>query len=480
MAADWYCEIDGETHGPMTADQLKQLATDGKLQPAHPVWKEGMQKTVPARSVKGLFDSAAATAAALAEVSKRPPAANALIPAPKKEEDLIEFEMVGEVDEIEEVEELAELEVIEPEPSPKKSARPDKEEEQEAELVEDEPEPEPELLAEIEVTYRAGLPDLDGETVGKLCVETTGLRFLFEDGDEEEEYPISFKKIENVMEPCKGDFPKAMKRKALAKNLGGKAGKLAAGLLGKWMGGDAGKLVGKVGGAAGDLTAGSGNLGKPPRNRITVVARLRKQRCKIYFDVHGADGFEMTQEAKLLFKQIQKARDKFTRTEAEGGEANINIVVNHVGAEENETSTRETPVRGLPFKEAAVRGGGGALAALPPMTGKPFRVMSDGRIRGPFSLEELRTLVGSGKLGDADLIGVETWLPLATLGGLVAAGGGAIARGGSEAAAEDEEVEVFEGDYEEVEDDSDAEEQVPVSKTEDGDSIPMDDEFQIG
>ena len=53
MPADWYCEIDGEQHGPVTSLELKQLATDGKLQPSHPVWKEGMQKKVPAQSVKG-------------------------------------------------------------------------------------------------------------------------------------------------------------------------------------------------------------------------------------------------------------------------------------------------------------------------------------------------------------------------------------------------------------------------------------------
>ena len=56
MTADWYCEINGEQHGPVTSAQLRQLAVARKLQPSHPVWKEGMQKKVQARTVKGLFD----------------------------------------------------------------------------------------------------------------------------------------------------------------------------------------------------------------------------------------------------------------------------------------------------------------------------------------------------------------------------------------------------------------------------------------
>ena len=60
MVADWYCVIDNRQFGPITAVQLKQLATTGKLQPSHLVWKEGMQNRVPAQSVKGLFDAGSA------------------------------------------------------------------------------------------------------------------------------------------------------------------------------------------------------------------------------------------------------------------------------------------------------------------------------------------------------------------------------------------------------------------------------------
>ena len=224
MAADWYCEIDGVQHGPVTAVQLKQLATDGKLQPAHPVWKEGMQARVPARSVKGLFDSAGQAATPVAEREQSAPA-----PRPKEEEDLVEFEMVGE----EPAADLVELEEIEPiEEEPVKAIK-EKDKGKKEEVLEEEPEPE--LIAEVAVIYREGLPDLDGPVYGMLQVESTGLRFLFEEDGEEDEYGASpFKKVESILEPAKGDFPPSMKKKALGKKIGGTAGKLAAGMVGKW------------------------------------------------------------------------------------------------------------------------------------------------------------------------------------------------------------------------------------------------------
>src|SRR4051794_5782187 len=52
---------------------------------------------------------------------------------------------------------------------------------------EDEPEeaPEPELLAEASVTYREGLPDIQGPKLATLFVESVGLRFEFEEDEDE-------------------------------------------------------------------------------------------------------------------------------------------------------------------------------------------------------------------------------------------------------------------------------------------------------
>lgn len=56
MAAVWYYLKNGQRLGPVSAADLKNLATAGELVPDDPVWKEGMAGWEPARSVKGLFE----------------------------------------------------------------------------------------------------------------------------------------------------------------------------------------------------------------------------------------------------------------------------------------------------------------------------------------------------------------------------------------------------------------------------------------
>lgn len=55
MAANWHYAKGGEKHGPITAAQLKELATTGQLSPDDLVWREDMTEWRRARSVKGLF-----------------------------------------------------------------------------------------------------------------------------------------------------------------------------------------------------------------------------------------------------------------------------------------------------------------------------------------------------------------------------------------------------------------------------------------
>ncbi len=264
MPADWYCEVDGKQHGPVTAGQLKQLATDGKLQPSHPVWKMGMKTKVPAKTVKGLFDAAAAPAAAA-------PSSSAADTG----------RLLASVLEPTQEEEFDELETIEP----------DSEED----------------LVEIET--------IDEEVV------------------EEEPEPPRKKRIEPEKKPV-GKVKKEAKK-------------------------------------------------APPQSRAGTAT-----------------------------------------------------------------------------------------------SGKPFRVMSGGVVRGPYSLEELRGLLRAGKLGEDDLIGVETWLPVATLSGLSGAVGSAPAARGDadEEVAEDLDEEF--GDFEEVEEEE-VKEKKPA-KTDDDGSLPVDDEFHIG
>jgi hypothetical protein len=61
MAANWHYANGGEKHGPITASQLKELATTGKLSPDDLVWREDMKEWRKASTVKGLFPEDHAT-----------------------------------------------------------------------------------------------------------------------------------------------------------------------------------------------------------------------------------------------------------------------------------------------------------------------------------------------------------------------------------------------------------------------------------
>jgi hypothetical protein len=52
----WYYEVSGEQHGPISPSQLKQLATSGQLKPTDLVRHNGMQHWAPASNVIGLFN----------------------------------------------------------------------------------------------------------------------------------------------------------------------------------------------------------------------------------------------------------------------------------------------------------------------------------------------------------------------------------------------------------------------------------------
>jgi len=54
MQQQWHYMIDGRPHGPVSSQQLIQLASSGRLQPSDLVWIEGM-KPCKAAEWKGLF-----------------------------------------------------------------------------------------------------------------------------------------------------------------------------------------------------------------------------------------------------------------------------------------------------------------------------------------------------------------------------------------------------------------------------------------
>ncbi len=55
MADQWHYARQGQQFGPVSGEQLRQLAASGQLQPGDMVWKQGMAAWSPASSVQGLF-----------------------------------------------------------------------------------------------------------------------------------------------------------------------------------------------------------------------------------------------------------------------------------------------------------------------------------------------------------------------------------------------------------------------------------------
>jgi len=64
MASQWFYTQDEERMGPVSSEELKQLAESGELTADDLVWKEGMADWKPASQLKGLFEGAADSASA--------------------------------------------------------------------------------------------------------------------------------------------------------------------------------------------------------------------------------------------------------------------------------------------------------------------------------------------------------------------------------------------------------------------------------
>lgn len=62
MASQWYYGKDGKRLGPLSSNQLKDLAASGTIRPTDLVWKQGMSGWVEAHKVQGLFPAGASAA----------------------------------------------------------------------------------------------------------------------------------------------------------------------------------------------------------------------------------------------------------------------------------------------------------------------------------------------------------------------------------------------------------------------------------
>jgi len=72
MAITWFYEKDGTQHGPISSNELKQLAANGDLEPKDLVWREGTSKWRQADSVKGLLFYARSTKTPVVDLGEDP------------------------------------------------------------------------------------------------------------------------------------------------------------------------------------------------------------------------------------------------------------------------------------------------------------------------------------------------------------------------------------------------------------------------
>lgn len=89
MPQQWYCQIMGDEVGPLTSNQLREMALSGRLAPNDLIRKATSDRWVTAEQVKGLFDRATApisppTQVPAAVPQPRPPRRPAAPPATPK------------------------------------------------------------------------------------------------------------------------------------------------------------------------------------------------------------------------------------------------------------------------------------------------------------------------------------------------------------------------------------------------------------
>jgi hypothetical protein len=79
MPGEWFlARVGHETIGPITAQQLRQMAVQGEVRPADLVWRPGLAKWVSAGQIKGLLQATAPQSGVTAAPPSEPAGARVL------------------------------------------------------------------------------------------------------------------------------------------------------------------------------------------------------------------------------------------------------------------------------------------------------------------------------------------------------------------------------------------------------------------
>src|SRR3954471_18026306 len=73
MTPEWYYQKNNQEFGPITFDQLKELAATGQLLASDLVWRQGSDRRSRAGIIKGIFTSAAPSVPTSSPIPTAPP-----------------------------------------------------------------------------------------------------------------------------------------------------------------------------------------------------------------------------------------------------------------------------------------------------------------------------------------------------------------------------------------------------------------------
>jgi hypothetical protein len=286
MADEWFIARDKTKDGPYSTAQLKNLASQGRIQPTDMLTKDGMGKWVLASRIKGLLPATQAPSPPRAglpldhlrlpddyqpeQTTPRSPPMLRPSPVAEVEESIAEVQKVTAATELEEI------------------------------------------IAEVRSTYQGGHPSFSQSATGILRLGSRALSFA--STEPRWNVTIQLKNLKDILEPVTGEFPEEMVKRSQTKQTVAKVGKFAAGFAGSMIGGIAGKLVKGAGSTGAQAMKESTTLGPPPKNRLGIHLLDGGTRHKLVFDVVAPSKEEMEQEALMFWRGVAKVRHLMSGT----------------------------------------------------------------------------------------------------------------------------------------------------------------------
>lgn len=350
MSRQWYYAQQGQQVGPVTDQQLKQLADSGHLQPANLVWTKGMEAWKRAETIKGLMPAtlepppmpepvpsnpAGDPPLGFLDASTQPPSAPTPVggstasfldtlqskSATTARQVVQEATALSQSDAV--TQRLAAAKdllfgagrnqpaagaTVSPGPSVDTSSSPPR-----SNATSDAAPahvPTSSMIAEAPVVYMGGHPDHIDSAEGNLRLTAAGIEFV----PTSPESPVRlFNGYEAVVEitNIKGRLPDSYLEMLRAKANKGKWLGFAASTAASFVPHVGSRVTGAIDKGVNMAVAGSGPGGQVPLNRICVLMRLEGTKYKVLFDALGDAPDAMEASAQRFCNLSVKVRGRF-------------------------------------------------------------------------------------------------------------------------------------------------------------------------